>query len=427
VKEAVYWLDTVRRAHSQHDSVQLPPRADVVVVGAGYTGLSAARRLAKAGATVVAIDAHDVGYGASSRNGGQVLTGLRIDPATLVARYGEPHARRLFDASIASLSHLQELIAAESIDCEYEQTGHIQAAWKPAHFRDLQQEQALLGRVFNHRVELVPQSDQRRELGSDAYHGVLVDDRSAALNPAQYVQGLAAAARRAGAIVVTGVSVERLSRGGSSSWTVTTTRGAIEGRDVMIATNGYTGAATPLLRKVWVPIGSYVIATAPLEQSVAKQLMPTRRMAFDSKHFLYYFRITADRRLLFGGRALFTTADRNTTQRAATILRRGMNRIFPELATVSIDYAWGGQVCFARDERPHAGRLGDGTYFAGAYAGHGIAMATMLGDLTARRIAGERVEHPFMDDNSPPIPFYNGRPWFLPLIGAYYQVKDWIS
>jgi glycine/D-amino acid oxidase-like deaminating enzyme len=131
--------------------------------------------------------------------------------------------------------------------------------------------------------------------------------------------------------------------------------------------------------------------------------------------------------LLFGGRASFTQANENTTRRAAAILRQGINTVFPELTSTPLAYAWGGQVSIARDQRPHAGRLGDGTYFAGAYAGHGIAMATLLGDLTARRLAGEPVDHPFMDDRCPPIPFYNGTPWFLPLVGAYYQVKDWIS
>jgi glycine/D-amino acid oxidase-like deaminating enzyme len=176
-----------------------------------------------------------------------------------------------------------------------------------------------------------------------------------------------------------------------------------------------------------VSIGSYSVVTEPLAEADALRLLPNRRMAYDSKQFLYYFRLTSDHRLLFGGRASFTQANENTTRRAAAILRQGINTVFPELARTPLAYAWGGQVSIARDQRPHAGRLGDGTYFAGAYAGHGIAMATLLGDLTARRIGGESVDHPFMDDGCPPIPFYSGTPWFLPLLGAYYRVKDWIS
>jgi len=404
----------------------MPSAADVVVIGAGYTGLAAARRLAKAGASVVVLERGTVGFGASSRNGGQVLHGLRLDPATMVSRYGESQARELFEAAVEAVAHLEAVIAAESIDCEYERTGHIQAAWKPSHFDAFRREQALLARVFSHRVELVPKTDQHQEIGSSRYHGLLVDAHSGALNPARYVVGLAIAAARAGATIATGVDVERLSRSGDG-WTIETSVGDLRAREVLIATNGYTGTATPRLRRGIIPVGSYVVATAPLPADVCSRLLPKRRMAYDSKRFLYYFRLTSDRRLLFGGRASFTAPGPDTVRKAATILRRGIATVFPELAGVEIEYAWGGFVAFARDERPHAGRLDDGTYFATGYAGHGIAMATMLGDLTARGIAGERVSHPFLDDWLPSIPLYNGVPWFLPFVGAYYQVMDWLS
>jgi glycine/D-amino acid oxidase-like deaminating enzyme len=395
------------------------------VVGAGYTGLSAARRLAKTGASVVVLEREHVGFGASSRNGGQVLTGMRLDAATLVARYGEPQARALFDAANASIDHLERLIAEESIDCEYERSGHLQAAWKPQHFTALRDEQSLLARVFGHRVELLSRSEQRREIGSDRYHGVLVDARSGALNPARYVHGLASAAMHAGACLATGTAVRRIVRRGDR-WRLAATSGEVEAADVMIATNGYTDDAVPALQRRLVPIGSYIVATEPLAEDVAGALLPARRMAFDSKHFLYYFRLTGDRRLLFGGRAEFSTSDAGAVRRAAAALRQGMIEVFPQLAGVRVEYAWGGNVAFTRDEMPRAGRL-DGMSFAGGYCGHGIALATELGDLVARRMAGETVEHPLLDRDFPPIPFYRGRPWFLPLAGAYYQVKDWLS
>ena len=149
-------------------------------------------------------------------------------------------------------------------------------------------------------------------------------------------------------------------------------------------------------------------------------------MAFDSKNFLYYFRVTDDHRVLFGGRAEFTQSTAGTTRRAAEILRVGMRRVFPQLESAAVEYAWGGNVAFARDQMPHAGRL-DGAYAAGGYAGHGIAMATWLGDTIGRLAAGEPVDHPFTRDPFPSIPFYTGTPWFLPLVGAYYKVKDWIQ
>jgi glycine/D-amino acid oxidase-like deaminating enzyme len=206
VKEAVYWLDTVPKKEAGNEQEDVRERVDVLVIGAGYTGLSAARRLAKSGATVLVVEREHIGFGASSRNAGQALTGLRLDPKTLVARYGESQARQLFKSSLFALEHLEALLAAESIDCEYERTGHIQAAWKAGHFESLRKEQAILSRVFGHPVEVLSKDQQRREIGSDRYHGVLVDRRSGALNPAQYVKGLADAAKRAGVAIATGIT-----------------------------------------------------------------------------------------------------------------------------------------------------------------------------------------------------------------------------
>jgi len=398
---------------------------DVAIVGAGYTGLAAARHLARIGAQVVVLEREHVAFGASSRNGGQVLTGFKVDPATLVARYGERRARALFDVSRDAIARLEALIAQESIDCEYQRTGHVQAAWRPSHFRAFRRQQALLARVFDHRVDVISRADQRAELGSDAYHGLLVDEASRALNPARYAGGLAAAAARAGARVVTGAGVTHLTKSGDR-WMVATVNGDLPARDVLVATNGYTNGAAPALQRRLVPIGSYIIATEPLSPAEAAAVLPRGRVAFDSKHFLYYWRLSADRRLLFGGRAEFSRPAPETTRRAAAILQQGMTEIFPELAGKRIEYAWGGNVAFTRDEMPRAGKL-DGMYFAGGYCGHGVAMATYLGELIARRIAGEPIEHPLFDDRFAPIPFYDGRPWFLPLVGAYYRFRDLVG
>ncbi len=429
MKEYPYWWDTVSGSFESQipnpESRDPPPaRVDVAIVGAGYTGLAAARQLAKAGASVVVFDRGSVGCGASSRNGGQVLTGLRLDAATLVSRYGEGRARILYEVANASMAALERLVADERIDCDLQRVGHVAAAAKPSHFNAFRDEQALLARTFDHRVELVPRAEQRREIGSDAYHGLLVDERSLAINPARYVLGLADAARRAGAQIAAHTAVERVERHGSR-WKLTMADGTIDAGDVLAATNGYTTPAFPALRRRIVPVGSYIIATESLGPDVCDRILPKHRMAFDSKYFLHYFRVTADHRLLFGGRAEFSQPGAESTRRAARILRDGLRRVFPELGGAAIDYAWGGSAAFTRDEMPRAGRL-DGTYFAGGYGGHGIALATHLGGLIARRIAGEPIEHPLFDDRFAPIPLYRGTPWFLPLVGAYYTVKDWL-
>jgi glycine/D-amino acid oxidase-like deaminating enzyme len=419
-----YWLDTV-------DERSLPPAsalassAHVVIVGAGYTGLAAARHLARAGASVVVLDRGAIGSGASSRNGGQVLTGLKVDPETLIARYGGDRARALFAIALESIAMLEAIVSGESIACEYARSGHIQAAAKPSHFDAFRREQELLAREFGHDVRVVPRDAQHSELGSDRYFGLSIDERSGAINPAKYVGGLASAACRAGASIVPETTVRRLSRRGSQ-WTVVTDRGDIAATDVLFATNGYTDGAAPFLQRRLVPIGSYIIATEPLGAELAARLLPRGRMAFDSNHFLYYFRTTTDGRLLFGGRAEFSRPSPGSERRAARVLTAAMARVFPVLRDRAIDYAWSGRVAFTRDQMPHAGRI-DGVYFAAGYCGHGVAMATYLGTLIARRMAGELFDHPFMDDRFAAIPFYNGTPWFLPFAGAYYRLRDLLA
>jgi glycine/D-amino acid oxidase-like deaminating enzyme len=402
-----------------------PEAADVVVLGSGYTGLAAARRLALAGARVVVLEKETIGWGASSRNGGQVLTGLKLGPAQLLARFCRERARELFAASLRAIDLVESLVGEESIQCGFRRCGHLDAAYKPGHLEYMQREQELLAREFGHAVRVLPRAEQRAELGTGFYHGLLLDEQSACLHPALYVRGLAGAAARAGASLVERTPALEIRRA-AGAFRVTTVARTIQARDVLVATNGYTDAAAPLLRRRVVPIGSYIIATAPLPAELAAPLLPRGRVAFDSKEFLYYFRLTDDRRLLFGGRAQFLPSTPSSNRSSAEILRRAMLRVFPELRGVAIEYAWSGNVCFTLDRLPRAGRL-DGIHYALGYGGHGVAMATFLGDLMGRMLLGEDAPNPFHGLPFPAIPLYDGRPWFLPLAGAYYRLKDWLG
>ena len=211
-------------------------------------------------------------------------------------------------------------------------------------------------------------------------------------------------------------------------WRITTSRGDLWAREVFVGTSGYTGAATPALRKKLIPIGSYIITTEVLPEALARELSPRNRMIYDSKNYLYYYRLTPDRRMLFGGRAAFFPETRDSIRKSAEILRRGMIDVYPQLRDVKVEYVWGGTLDFAFDIMPHAGQM-DGIYYAVGYAGHGVAMATWQGQQMAHMIAGQKPENPFVGIPFPgaPLGLYNGKPWFLPFAGAWYKFKDWVS
>jgi glycine/D-amino acid oxidase-like deaminating enzyme len=427
LKEKVFWWDTT--AMPEADPARpLPEKVDVAVIGGGYTGLSAARTLAQRGAKAAVLEAETIGWGASSRNGGMVLTGLKLGVETLLARYGRELTRRMFAASLASIDCVEQIVKEEGLECDFARAGHLEAAYRPAHFRDFAHAAEAMAREFNHPLRLISKSELRTEIGSDMYHGGLVDEASAGLNPARYVAGLARAAAQAGAELHAQARVERVERDGPG-WRVSTPRGVVRAREVLAATSGYTGRATPALQTKIVPIGSYIIATEILPDRLAQEVSPRHRMIFDSKNFLYYFRLTPDRRMLFGGRAAFLPETPGTVRESAEILRRGMLAVYPQLRGVKVEYVWGGTLDFAFDLMPHAGQM-NGMYYALGYAGHGVAMATYLGAKMAEVICGADLRDlPFAQLPFPgaPLGLYDGRPWFLPFAGAWYKFLDWIS
>ncbi|MGH8252721.1 MAG: NAD(P)/FAD-dependent oxidoreductase [Steroidobacteraceae bacterium] len=395
------------------------------MLGGGITGLSAALALARRGASVVVLEAHTIGWGASSRNGGMVLTGLKVDAATLIARYGLDHARELFKASVDSVDSVEQLVRSEKIDCQFVRRGHLALASKAAHFAGFERATALLAQKFNHPTRLVPRTALNAELGSTRYFGGLVDEASGGINPAQYVAGLARAARAAGASLRSAARVQRMDRQGTQ-WRLTTSRGVVAANDVLVATSGYTGTATPELRRRVLPIGSYVIVTDPLPDALAQELSPTRRMMYDSMHFLHYFRLVADNRLLIGGRARFVPENAETVRASADVLREGMLSIYPQLRTVRIAYAWGGTLDFAFDTMPHVGRI-DGYYFALGYAGHGVALATHLGLAMGNAIGTDAVDaNPFarLPFRGAPRALQAAKDSVLPLVAAWYRFLD---
>jgi glycine/D-amino acid oxidase-like deaminating enzyme len=435
VREQNFWLTTVEILRTD-PARPLPESVDVAVIGAGFTGLSAARTLARCGANVAVLEAETIGWGASSRNGGMVLTGLKLGVNKLISLYGRERTQRMYAASLATIDCVEQLVNDERIDCDFARSGHLEVACKQKHFDDYARQVEVIAREFNHQLRMVQRHELQPEIGSSIYYGGIVDEVSAGLNPARYVAGLALAAMKAGATIFENaavVKIEREAREGTPGWRVTTSRGVLSrgtlwARDVFVGTSGYTGSATPALRKKLIPIGSYIITTEILPEALANELSPRNRMIYDSKNYLYYYRLTPDQRMLFGGRAAFFPETQNSIRQSAEILRRGMIAVYPRLHDVKVDYVWGGTLDFAFDIMPHAGQM-DGIYYALGYAGHGVAMATWQGQQMARMIAGEKPDNPFVGIPFPgaPLGLYNGKPWFLPFAGAWYKFLDWVS
>ena len=435
MQERNYWLTTVEMPRAEASPL-LPENADVAVIGAGFTGLSAAHTLAKRGAKVAVLESETIGWGASSRNGGMVLTGMKLGVNQLISRYGRELAQRMYAASLASIDCVEQIVREEGIECDFSRSGHLEVACKQKHFDDYARQAEVIAREFNHELRVVERQDLSAEIGSNIYFGGMVDEVSARLNPARYVAGLASAAIKAGAEIFEHArveSLERESRHGEAGWKLTTAQGRLWARDVFVGTSGYTGRATPALQKKIIPIGSFIITTEILPEKLARELSPRNRMIYDSKNYLYYYRLTPDGRMLFGGRAAFFPENDQTVRRSAEILRRGMIDVYPQLSDAKLEYVWGGTLDFAFDIMPHAGQI-DGMYYAVGYAGHGVAMATYQGQkmaelIAAQATAGEKPENPFVGIPFPgaPLGLYNGTPWFLPFAGAWYKFLDWVS
>jgi glycine/D-amino acid oxidase-like deaminating enzyme len=417
-----YWWQAYRPQTG--DLAEVPREARVAIVGGGYAGLAAALELARHGVDAVVLERGALGVGASTRNGGSVSGGVNIGKSfsgRAAPLDGERTHRLLSDAADA-FSLIERLIADEQIECFWQKRGRFVGAWTPRHYAYQEQRLASLNDDAASGAFMVPRARQREEIASDYYYGGMVVERSASLHPALYYKGLLASCQRRGIAICAAASVERISADGRRGWRVETSRGALRAGDVVIATNGYTGALTPALRRRIVPIASHIIATEELPADLAASLIPKRRSLSDTKRVLCYYRLSPDgTRLVFGGRARFTPAD---PRLCARVLHGYMTERFPQLRGVRITHSWTGNTAFTLDALPHMGEQG-GLHYCLGCNGSGVAMMTYLGTQTARKIA--RVANAacaFDAPDFPDHPLYTGNPWFLPLVGGYYRMRD---
>jgi len=422
MKDVPYWWE--HACPSDVETPALPAHADVAVIGAGYTGLSAALTLARAGRSVTVFDAGTPGIGASSRNGGMLSSALKPSLDTLTRRYGRAQALSVLAEAKEAYDFLPHFLGEENIECDYAETGGFTGIVKPAQYEALAHETEQLARTTGLEAHMVPKSEVRSEIGTDIYCGGKVTPRRAGLHPAKYHAGLIARVRQADVTVAGNSPVTAIQRN-SSDFTVTTPRTSLQARNVVVATNGYTGSMTPGLRRRVIPVTSYMIATAPLSPNLMATLMPKGRMLSDSNRLLCYFRPSPDNtRVLFGGRPAYTEIG---AQLAAERLTRYMTRIFPELDGVELTHSWFGFIAYTFDRLPHVGER-DGMHYAMGYCGSGVVMSTWLGRKAALRLLGEQEgDSAFAELGHPTSPFYYGKPWFLPFVQAWYQGADMLG
>ncbi|MEB8388269.1 FAD-binding oxidoreductase [Rhodobacteraceae bacterium KMM 6894] len=412
-----FWLDQLAPAPTLPD---MPlASVDVVIIGSGYTGLNAALELARGGRQVMVIDAEDPGHGCSTRNGGQIGSGIKADLAQLSARLGTARAQAILDEDSAAQDWIEQRIIDEGIACDYKRNGRFHAAHTPQHYEMLARNLTKTKRGST--AHMVPRADQRSELGTDSYYGGAVYPRDASLHAGKYHRGLLNAAIAAGVHIVGHCAATDITRNGKT-FTVQTFKGPVQARNVIVATNGYTTGLTPWLQRRVIPIGSYIIATEPLAPGMIDTLFPTDRMVSDTCKVVYYYRASPDRqRVLFGGRV---SAGETTTGASAGPLFDSMCRIFPELRGTKISHSWHGTVAYTFDELPHIGTH-DGVHYAMGYCGVGVMMGSYLGMRLGQQVLGLPEGRTAFDGlNHPMRPFYRGKPWFLPAAVAWYRWKD---
>lgn len=401
----------------------LPPSIDVVVVGSGVTGLTAARRLVAAGKSVAVVDAGPIGGAASRVSGGMIIYGLKISAEAAIAGWGERLGLEMWQASLDSVDLVERIVRADRIACEFERTGSVELGFNQRDLSRFRAESAWVKDRLGFATEVYGPDRIHEVVGGHRFVGALAESFSAGLHPAKYALGLAASVASGGGVLIESTPVAGIERSGAG-FDIHTSRGSIRAGEVLLATNGYTDGLQAQLQRRIVPIGSYIVVTEPLPEETARRLVPERRMLWTSRRLLNYFRLTADNRLMLGGRQnLSPDLD---LQESARLLRSTVEGFYPELAGVGITHTWTGRLGVTFDLLPHIGRF-EGVWHALGYGGHGMGIGTYIGHEVAGLMTGEIGRSPFAEIPFPTRWFYRKTAWFLRPAAMFYRFRDRIG
>ncbi|MEM7251301.1 MAG: FAD-binding oxidoreductase [Pseudomonadota bacterium] len=419
-KTTPYWWEAAPRP--MPEATPLPERTDVLIVGSGYSGLSAALELSRAGTHVTIVEQHELGWGASTRNGGMLSGEPKFaSPQALATQFGAEQAERILEDGRATFDNLKQVVERENIDCRLEQNGRFVGAHSPGAFKTLEAKARELERDGRTGFELIPRERLHDVTESTYYYGGLREDDGGCLHPGLYHHGLLEACRSHGVTL----SAKTKAIGfepNVDGFVVHTDRGRIAAKEVVIGTNGYTGEATPWHRRRLIPLGSYIIATEELPEERVESMFRNFCTMSNTQRILFYYRPSPDhRRVIFGGRASF----RKTTERdSSKTLYRYLCAVFPSLSEVRITHGWTGNVAFTFDHLPHMG-MHEGMHYCMGCNGSGVQMMSFLGRQIALKILG-RTNRQCGFDGLPfaTRPLYSGDPWFLPVVGNWYRLRD---
>ena len=418
-----WWERTPRPAGA---SASLPKSVDVLVVGSGYTGLCAALQTARGGRSTLVIDSAEPGWGCSSRNGGQVSTGIKPDYASLEKEFGRETALEVHREGQRALSWIGDFIQNEAIDCDYRVCGRFFGAHTGHHYDKLARKLESQPPGLEMEAFMVPRSEQSAEIDTEFYHGGLVQSQHAALDPAAYHQGMLNSVLESGASVVGHTRATRIERSrDGAGFVVDTDRGRVRAGEVVVATSGYTSHLTPWQQRRVFPIGTYMIATEDLGEAVARSLIPGDRMIVDTRRIVVYYRLSPDgRRLLFGGRV---SLNETNPRISAPRLHDHVTTIFPQLRDAKVSHSWMGFVGWTFQHMPHLGRH-DGIWYSLGYCGSGVALASYFGTRLGQQVLGLDEGRSVLSD----LPFrtrplYYGKPWFLSASVGWYGFLDRIG